>query len=33
MQQTESVTIDRPPAEVWALVGDVRGWTKWVKDT
>ncbi len=32
MQQTESVTIDRPPAEVWALVGDVRTWTKWLED-
>lgn len=32
MQQTESITIDRPPAEVWALVGDVRNWTKWLKD-
>ena len=31
-QQTESVIIDRPPAEVWALVGDVRNWTKWLKD-
>ncbi len=32
MQQTESITIDRPPVEVWALVGDVRNWTKWLKD-
>ncbi len=32
MQQTESITIVRPPPEVWALVGAVRKWTKWMKD-
>lgn len=26
----ESVDIDAPPAEVWALVGDFQGWHQWL---
>ena len=30
MQQTESITIDRPAAEVWPLIGSVDGWQHWL---
>ncbi len=32
MEATESITIDRPASEVWALVGDVRRWPEWLAD-
>ena len=32
MQQFEAVMIDRPVSAIWALVGDVNGWTKWLPD-
>lgn len=32
MEQTESITINRPASEIWPLVGDVRAWPKWIKD-
>lgn len=32
MEATESITIDRPANEVWALVGDVRKWPEWIED-
>lgn len=30
MQQTESITIDRPSAEVWPLIGSPDGWQRWL---
>ncbi len=32
MQHTETITINRPPQEVWSFVGDVRSWPKWLED-
>lgn len=26
----ESIEIDAPPAQVWAIVGDFQGWEKWL---
>ena len=31
MQATESLTIHRPQAEVWKLVGDPAQWSRWSK--
>ena len=30
MKHAESIIINRPKAEVWALVGDPRSWDEWV---
>ena len=30
MQHSESIVINRPEAEVWALVGDPQSWEKWI---
>ena len=32
MQHTETITIGRPSEDVWAYVGDVRSWPKWLED-
>ncbi len=30
MQQTESITIDAPTADVWPLIGSIDGWQSWL---
>ena len=32
MQHSESLIINRPPAEVWALVGNPQSWGTWIPD-
>ena len=32
MEHTESVVIDHPVSAVWALVGDVNSWSRWLPD-
>lgn len=31
MQRSESTVINRPSEDLWALVGDVRRWPKWLR--
>ena len=32
MEHVEKLAVDAPPEEVWALIGDVRAWPRWLSD-